>query len=71
MARLFLPSSMAENFSFRGHETTTYLCVCPLKEKFSAIEEGGKSLAIATLLLLFPPVLAVPLKVKKEETSQA
>jgi hypothetical protein len=30
MARLFLPSSKAENFSFRGHETTTYLCVCPL-----------------------------------------
>jgi hypothetical protein len=30
MARLFLPSSMAENFSFRGHETRTYLCACHL-----------------------------------------
>jgi hypothetical protein len=30
MTRLFLPSSMAENFSFRGHETRTYLCACHL-----------------------------------------
>jgi hypothetical protein len=30
MARPFLPSSMAENFSFRGHETRTYLCACHL-----------------------------------------
>jgi hypothetical protein len=26
MARLFLPSSMAGNFSIRGHKTRTYLC---------------------------------------------
>jgi hypothetical protein len=29
-ARLFLPSSMAENFSLRGHMTRTYLCACHL-----------------------------------------
>jgi hypothetical protein len=40
------------------------------KEKFSAIE-GKKSLAIATLLLLLLPELAVLSKVKKKETSQA
>ena len=28
MARLFLPTSMAENFSRRGHETRTYVCAC-------------------------------------------
>jgi hypothetical protein len=30
MSRLSSSLSMAKGFSIRGHETTTYLCVCPL-----------------------------------------
>ena len=54
----------------KGGQTHKYVVVsCPLKEKFSAIEEGRKSLAIATFLLLLLPKLAVLSEVKKEETS--